>query len=65
LAISSNLHYYVQKQVQFMSFLSMNKYTILSSNLNKGYTVIFLFNFGSTTCIIKVTIYLCSKFFAF
>jgi hypothetical protein len=39
--VSSNLHCYVQKQVQLLSLLSMNKCIVFLCFLNKGSTVIF------------------------
>jgi hypothetical protein len=58
------LHHYVQKQVQLLSLLWINKCIIYLQFLNKGCTVIFLyFIFISTTYIIKISFYLCSKIF--
>jgi hypothetical protein len=34
LTVSSNLHYYVQKQAQLLSLLSMNKYIVFLQFLN-------------------------------
>jgi hypothetical protein len=45
--LSSNLNYYVQKQVQLLSLLSMNKYIVFLQFLNKGSTVIFCYLFSS------------------
>jgi hypothetical protein len=60
--VSSNLHYYVQKQVQLMSLLPKNNYIVFLQFLIKGSALIFLFIFISTDYIIKFSIYLCSKF---
>jgi hypothetical protein len=57
--VSSDLHYYVQKQAQLLSLLSMNSYSFL----NKASTVIFLFIFISTTYVIKFSIFLGCNFF--
>jgi hypothetical protein len=57
--VPSNLHYYVQKQVQLLSLLSMNKYIVFLQFLNKGSTEnILLFIFISSTLITKFSIYL-------
>jgi hypothetical protein len=45
--VSSDLHYYVQTQVQLLSLLSMNKCVVFLQFLNKGSTVIFLYIFLS------------------
>jgi hypothetical protein len=45
--VSSDLHYYVQKQVQLLSFLSMNKCMVFLQFLNKVSTVIFYYLFSS------------------
>jgi hypothetical protein len=58
---SSNLHYYVQKQVQFLSLLSMNKYVFLWF-LNMLYSD-FLFVFIRTTYIFKIFHLILSKVF--
>jgi hypothetical protein len=60
--VSSNLHYYVHKQVQLLSLLSMNKCTVLLCEyfLNKASTVTFISI--STTYIITFSIYLWSRF---
>jgi hypothetical protein len=39
--VSSNLHYYGQKQVQLPSLLLMNKCTVILQFLNKGSILIF------------------------
>jgi hypothetical protein len=52
--VSSNLHYYVQKQVQLLSLLVF-KYRL--------YIDIFLFSFISASYVIKFSINLFSKFF--
>jgi hypothetical protein len=41
LTVSSNLHYYIQKQVQLPSILSMKKCIVFLQFLIKGSTVIF------------------------
>jgi hypothetical protein len=46
--VSSNLHCYVQKQVQqLLSFLYVNKRIVYSQFLNKGSTVVFRYLFSS------------------
>jgi hypothetical protein len=45
--VSSNLHYYVRKQVQLLSPLSMNKCIVLLLLLNKDSTIIFCYFFSS------------------
>jgi hypothetical protein len=49
--VSSNFHYYIQKHVQLLNLLSMNKCTVFLQFLNKGCTVT-LSIFISTTYII-------------
>jgi hypothetical protein len=61
LTVSSNLHYYVQKQVQLLSLLSMNKCIVFLQYLNKGFYSDILFIFISNSYIIILSIYLCSK----
>jgi hypothetical protein len=63
LTVSSNLHHYVQKQVQLLSLLSINK-CIVFLFLNKCSAVIFFkFIFLGTIYIIKFFIYLFLRFF--
>jgi hypothetical protein len=40
LTVASNLHYYVEKQVQLLSLVSMNRCIVFLQFLNKGSTVI-------------------------
>jgi hypothetical protein len=47
LTVYSNLHYYIKKQVQLLSLLSMNKCIVFLQFLNKGFTVIFFNLFSS------------------
>jgi hypothetical protein len=47
----SNLPYYVQKQVELLSLLTMNKRIIFLLFLNKYSTVIFLYIFSSALLI--------------
>jgi hypothetical protein len=44
LTVSSNLHYYVKKQVQLLSLLSMNKYIVFIQFLIKDSVVKFLYS---------------------
>jgi hypothetical protein len=50
--VSSNLHYYVQKQVQLLNLLVMNKCIVLYIFKKRLYCNILLFIFISTTYII-------------
>jgi hypothetical protein len=43
--VSTNLHYYVQKQVQLLSLLSMNKCMVFLQFLDEVSTVIFYYLF--------------------
>jgi hypothetical protein len=61
--VSSNLHYYFQKQVQLLNLLSMKKYIVLLQFLNEVSTVTFLFIFIIKVYILKFSIYLCSDSF--
>ena len=48
LTVSSNLHYYIQKQVHLLNLLLQSMYVLcLFWSLNKGSTVLFLFIFIS------------------
>jgi hypothetical protein len=49
--VSSDLHYYVQKQVQLLSLLSVNKNVLFLYFMNKGSTVIFFCLFSSALLI--------------
>lgn len=52
--VSSNLHYYVQKSVQLLSLLSMNKcYFLFKVFKQRFYSDISLYIFISTTYIVK------------
>jgi hypothetical protein len=57
--VSSNLHYYVKKQVQLLpSHLSMNKCIVFLQFLNEVSTVMYLFIFINTIYIITFSIYI-------
>jgi hypothetical protein len=51
LTVSSNLCYYVQKQIPLLNLLLMNKSIVFLSFLNKGSTVIFCYLFSSALLI--------------
>jgi hypothetical protein len=51
--VSSNLNYYVQKQVQLLSLLSMDKCIVFSQFLNKRSTVIYIFYLFSSALLIS------------
>jgi hypothetical protein len=57
--VSSNLHYYVQKQVQLLSLLSMNKCTVFLLYLHKGSTVIFCYIFSLALLILLHFPFIC------
>jgi hypothetical protein len=46
-SVQTKLHYYDQKQVQFLSVLSVNKCILFLYFLNKGSTEIFCYLFSS------------------
>jgi hypothetical protein len=49
--VSSNLHHYVQKQVQLLSLMTMNKCVVFLQFLNKGSAAIFCYLFSSALLI--------------
>jgi hypothetical protein len=64
--VSSNLHYYVLKQVQLLSLLSMNKCILFIDFKYRLYSdFFFVFIFISTIYFIKFSIYLRSSKFVF
>jgi hypothetical protein len=66
--VSANLRYYVQKQVQLLGLLSMNKCIVFLQFLNKGSRVIFLIYLFSSALLISLkfpSISVLSFFFVF